>query len=411
MFLSIYFYPAMRLALLILIMLPALGWSQQTISGKVLDAASHLPVPGTSVFLNNTSRGTMTDNAGNFQITNVPEGKHELVVSSIGYETRVYSFRHEQLPLHLEIELKIKVRELEEVKVEPYEDAPWDKWGKAFISNFIGLTSNADRCKIRNTEDIRMRYYRNSNRLTAWADKPLIIENKALGYTISYQLEHFEIKFGEGASIYLGYPLFEVNGHGKFKEQRQETYNGSMMHFIRSLYRDSLEQNGFQVRRMHLVPNHEKSRVRYVYGPTSFIVLNPRDVQNRKPEKEIPRDSLAYYKKVLQQPDFLEIFGEKQLTADSLVIKNDGPYKLVYFPNYLAITYMNEMEEKEYARTRKGGAKPGKQYSIITMTGSGGVWIEANGNYFDPREIFSLGYWGWSDKMADNLPLDYSQKQ
>jgi hypothetical protein len=401
----------MSRALLIFILFPVFAWSQQTISGKVVDATSRLPIPGTSVFINNTSRGTMTDNAGNFQLTNVPTGKHELIISSIGYETRVFSFRDEQLPLQMEIELKIRVRELEEVKVEPYEDASWDKWGKVFIANFIGLTSNAERCKIRNTEDIRMRYYRNSNRLTAWADKPIIIENKALGYTITYRLEHFETRFSESSSIYLGYPLFEDFGSGKYQNQRQETYNGSMMHFIRSLYRDSLEQNGFQVRRMHLVPNDEKSRVRYVYRPTSFIVLNSRDMQNRKPEKEIPRDSLAYYKKILQQPDFLEIFGEKQLTADSLVIKNEGPYKLVYFPNYLAITYMNETEEKEYARTRKGGAKPGKQYSIIKMTGSGGVWIEANGNYFDPREIFSYGYWGWADKMADNLPLDYNPEQ
>ena len=35
------------------------------------------------------------------------------------------------------------------------------------------------------------------------------------------------------------------------------------------------------------------------------------------------------------------------------------------------------------------------------------IKIFANGAYYDGTNLMSSGYWGWSEKMANLLPLDY----
>ena len=111
--------------------------------------------------------------------------------------------------MQLKIYLEPKATELEAVIVEPYEKDGWEKWGKFFIENFIGTTDAAKLCKIRNYKTLRFRHSKKKNILTAVADEPLIIENRELGYRITYQLEDFTYDFNENTLFYLGYTLFE----------------------------------------------------------------------------------------------------------------------------------------------------------------------------------------------------------
>ncbi len=55
------------------------------IEGKVTDAVSGAPLPGTSITIAGTTLGAAADNRGNYSITNVPVGSHELTASFIGY--------------------------------------------------------------------------------------------------------------------------------------------------------------------------------------------------------------------------------------------------------------------------------------------------------------------------------------
>ncbi len=56
-----------------------------TIQGRVLSQNEGLPF--VSVYLKNTNLGTTTDDHGNFKISNVTSGKHEIIASFIGYRT------------------------------------------------------------------------------------------------------------------------------------------------------------------------------------------------------------------------------------------------------------------------------------------------------------------------------------
>ncbi len=58
-----------------------------TLSGSVRDSATGKPIPGVSVFLNSTSKGTVTHDDGNFALYDIPPGRYQIIVSAIGYAT------------------------------------------------------------------------------------------------------------------------------------------------------------------------------------------------------------------------------------------------------------------------------------------------------------------------------------
>jgi hypothetical protein len=408
-------------------------FSQRTIKGKVV-TADNVPVPGSSVFISNTSTGTTSDKNGSFELDNVPVGKHDLIISSIGYETNVYSFSAEQLPLQLKVVMQLKVKELQNVLVEPSVEEGWNTWGKLFTENFIGSTPNALNCKIKNEKAIKFRHFKKSGRLIAYCDEPIILENKALGYIIHYQMEDFEVNFKQRSSAFAGYPFFEEIDkkrkglQNKWQQRRDKAYYGSMMHFMRSLYTDSLSQQGFEVRRMVKVPNTEKERVKQIYkasggtlfrGKTGTVtmssnlgkpgIVSPRNLLNQSNVTDsVSYDSIAYYRKIMDQEDFKEIYGRELLTPDSIIVKTEGKYKIIFFPDYLYITYKKEFEDIEYITFSGENRGPTFQRSYIWLTNTGGVLVDENGSYFPPQSVFSMAYWGWNEKMSDLLPIDYS---
>jgi hypothetical protein len=395
-------------AIFLLLLAPIFGVHAQ-IKGRVVTATMGSAVPGSSVFISNSSIGTTADKDGYFELSRVPAGKNELVVSSVGYETSVYSFSAEQLPLQLRIELTLKVRELANVTVEPSVEEGWNKWGAMFTSNFVGLTPNARSCKIKNEDAIRFRYFKNSNRVIAYSDEPIILENKALGYRIKYQLEEFEVNFKTQTSLFSGFPFFEEMEDGKeirkkWKRSRDKAYFGSMMHFMWCLYHDSLSQHGFEVRRMVRMPNTEKQRVMKIY----------RDLHNSKKPggaraglAALPKDSLQYYERISRQREVIDIYAKEILNSDSLVARQENAYKIMYFPDYLFVTYKNESEHPDYILFHHESRSPGYQRSYLTLQNNHEIIIDMNGGYYPPQEIITSAYWGWSEKMADCLPIDY----
>lgn len=403
--------------ILICILLSLNSFAQPTIKGRVVNELTGAPIPGSSVFISNTSKGTVTDSEGRFELTDVPSGKHELVISSIGYETNVFSFTDQKLPLQLKVELKIKVKEMDNVILEPSVEEGWDKWGKMFNEYFIGTANNASQCKIKNTGDIKFRYYKKANKVIAYSDVPIIMENDALGYVIHYQLENFEVNYSERTSFFLGYPLFEdqqkkENPKQKWVERRKEAYKGSVTHFMYSVYHNRLLDEGFEVRRMVRQPNLEKIRVKSIYkGPGVMYRTNSKTGETVMDLSDgvlgLSKDSVSYYQKVLHQPDYTDIYGKDLLTGDSLIVKTEGEFKAMYFDHFLSITYKNELESKKYLQLTMENRKPGFQRSLVFILTENILSLDKSGNYYNPQDFLTTGYWGWSEKMADLLPLDY----
>lgn len=63
----------------------------QTIRGRITDINTEKPLAGANITLKNTTLGTQTDEKGYFRLANVSLGRHQLEISSVGFETQTIS--------------------------------------------------------------------------------------------------------------------------------------------------------------------------------------------------------------------------------------------------------------------------------------------------------------------------------
>jgi hypothetical protein len=357
-----------------------------TLSGSVKDSTTGKPLAGVSVFLNSTSKGTVTRPDGSFVLPGIPAGRYELIISAIGYETFVTEFSSRNLPREIKVTLHIKANELAAVVVEPYMKDGWKRFGKFFLDNFIGTTENASSCKIKNKEVLRFHYYLKSRRMSVTAVEPLIIENKALGYDLEYRLESFVWDETTHIISYYGYPFFremtatDPAQQQKWEHNRQYAYLGSFMHFMRSLYKGRLQQDGFIVEHEIEVPNLEKQRVKASYSPT----VTKTD--------SIPIDTLHHYWEILREPDF---FIQKVRTYDGLLTISPDQTRTFFFIDDFTVIFGNG---------HLGIAYNESAIRLMTQTP---IAIEENGSYYPAQEVLTLGHWSQTEKMANLLPRDF----
>lgn len=380
--------------------------AQKVLKGVVLDGEKNSPVPNASVFLNTTSVGTMTDAQGNFTLP-LPSGKYELIVSSVGYETYNQTINTNELSDFITIKLRIKSALMQTVVVEPYEKDGWKKWGQFFLENFIGTSANAKNCPIKNTGAIHFRHSKKTNELLAFADEPLIIENKALGYTIRYQLESFSYNFKSHYLLYTGYPFFQQMKGGSAKQKRweknrSEAYFGSLMHFMRAVYRNKIVEEGFEVRSLEKIPNTEKQRVRAAYSSNKQSVKSASGVIT---VTTINKDTSDYYDRILRQEDYKDVIGRNLLSGDSVAYAVDSVTAALEFKNYLLVIYKNMVAPAEYRQQFPKASAA--MMSEIILINQQPIEIQGNGSYYNPVDLMSSGYWAWSEKIAMMLPYDY----
>ena len=359
-----------------------------SLTGTVADSTSGAPLAGVSVFLNNTSRGTTTGNSGAFRLE-IPKGAYQLVFSAIGYATLVVDINGSHLPSALHLLMHPKATELTAVTVEPYDKHGWSKWGKFFIESFIGTGENAADCKLKNHEVLRFYYSRRTNRLSVTATEPLHIENNALGYNLTYQLEGFKADFSTKLVQYFGYPYFQPMTATKedrekgWEFKRKQAYAGSMLHFMRSLYTGHTITEGFLVEKEVTGRNEEKHRVKEVYRP---------DFQ--KPGN-FSMDTLHYFWDVLRQPDI--ITWKVVVPPDSILTIGADSSRDMFFTTPVIVLY--GVREKN-----TGGELKTSGLQLVTPRP---LKVEENGSYYPPQEVLDTGYWALTEKIANLLPVDY----
>lgn len=383
--------------------------AQHQLSGSVTDAVSKAPIASANVYLANSSVGTVTDEKGRFYIRNFPSGRYDLVVSCIGYQPQIISLNASQLPASLPVALQPKVEELQEVVVEPYEKNGWEKWGQFFMDNFIGTHAFAKSCSFRNSKIVKFRFSKKKNTLEAFADDQLVIENRALGYLLKFDLVNFEYNFSTRILIYRVYPFFtELPARRerlkkRWERNRQEVYEGSVMHFMRSLYRNRLIENHFEVRKLIKISPEEKNRIRLILR--SNLTAH---TTNRETDSGIIRpDSMNYYRMVMNQPESLNILVNTVLPSDSIAYGIDSTTAGLRFSGYLQVTYPLKKTPPEYKPYLPRGVEYTSQTSEIYMRTDQPIAVLANGSYFPPIDLITVGYWSWSEKISTLLPNDY----
>ena len=231
----------------LLFLLTAVSVSAQTVSGTVADGDG-TPLPGASVYLSGTTRGDATDTDGRYEIADVPPGAYRLVASMVGFEPATQDIVvRAGADLEVALVLEAVPVTLGSVEVEAERDGRWQRRFAQFRRALIGESSRADSTRILNPEVLSFRSRWGT--LRAQASAPLVIENRALGYRLVYDLHVFEggatsIRYDGDERFHELEPCSDLEA-ARWRTARLEAYRGSLPHLLRSLLAGTAEDEGF----------------------------------------------------------------------------------------------------------------------------------------------------------------------
>ena len=377
--------------------------AQFTLKGKVTNKQTGANLASVSIYINNSVKGTATNNVGEYELQNINVAQFDIVASCIGYETFSATITSKDLLQAYDIKLNPKSAELQAVIVQTYDKSGWKNWGKIFTEEIIGKMPYASDCEIKNHEVVKFVYNKKEQTLVAFADEPLIIINKYLGYELRYDMQTFVTNFSTKIMNYEGYPFF-VNLAGsekkikKWKTNRKYAYEGSVLHFMRSIFRNTITQEGFTIRVLKRYANAEKIRVRKVYK--DLIVKENGSITIKK------TDSLDYYQKILQQSDSIDFVSAIPINADSIAYAENKTTAGISFNNHLQITH-NSIKQVPYKKTFEITYEKEHPVSIICIRNDTDIFVFANGTYINPSSLLNEGYWAYSERLCNLLPIDY----
>ena len=230
----------------------------QTLSGKVFDIKTKQPLMAVSIYFDNTTIGTTTDEFGNFNIEYSDAIQSNLIISYLGYETVIVSdYRSKS---NITVKLKEALNQLNEVVVYADDGLSRKQKIKLFRKQFLGFSKFSKSCRILNEEDLILRYNKKDNTLTVSAKKPVLVKNRSLQYEITYDIVDFEIafryvdpkldKYSIQSVLYTGTAFYkDLNTTNKrsISVNREKSFKGSVQHFMRSLFDKNLRKEGFDI--------------------------------------------------------------------------------------------------------------------------------------------------------------------
>jgi hypothetical protein len=394
----------MRLGLLILfILIGYFAGGQNVVSGVITDETTGEPIAFANVFFANTRIGVSSDVDGKFTLEGFPSGKYDLTIAYVGYTTYQQALEFNNSTLRVTVSLKTAEVRLREVEVKA-DTTGWARNFVTFKKYFLGETKNAKSCTILNPKSIHLYFDRTTNVLVAHAREAIQMENRALGFQLSYYLIQFELDFKTRRILVFGIPAFQnlvsdkQNLQRSWEKERLRAYQGSMIHFMRALRTQTLADQGFSVKKLYRIPNPDRL-------PQAIIKKKISDLRSKMKSQGIimvgKDDSLRYYMEMNSRPALVDSLAPDRLKESEIM-------NAMHETNYtglLSVEFKKEKEESGYLPV-VGRQKARWQSSVIHFLAAP-LRLYENGYYEDARNIFVEDYWAWSEKMADLFPLDY----
>lgn len=336
-----------------------------TVKGRIIDAKTFKPLAFATVYMNQTTIGTVTNDQGDFNMQNVPVGRYDLVVSYVGYQP--YQSRvtvNDSIPVTMSIKMIVSTTNLDEVLVRGKKDAQWNALYDKFRRQFFGVSPYTADCKILNPWVLDFSEDRNGI-LSAKASLPVEIENLGLGYTITCTLKEFQ----------AGTNLYRISGTYRFTEaatfdstlsalwhsRREDVYHGSPRHLFKSIIDHRAVEEGFDL-------YVDKSNNPEVVRNSSFLT-NLNVTLKALPPNEIVEGGKAPGQYVIKLPSRTEVHYLRR-PAQAKIYRN--------IPHPI---------------------------SWIEVAG-GSVEVNPAGIVMNPNHVVVLGAMGEA-RIAEVLPLDY----
>ncbi|MDB4924582.1 carboxypeptidase-like regulatory domain-containing protein [Mucilaginibacter sp.] len=393
----------MRLSWLVLLLFlwPVLTRAQnENITGKVIGKETKSPVSRASVFLSNSSFGTITSADGSFSLSKIRPGQYTLVVTAIGFTDYTKTVLVADEPIKLNIEMEPKVIQLREVVISGNK-SDWKRNYEQFKREFIGTDENAKNCEVINPSILNITYHKTQQVLEVDADQFLVVENRGLGYRVKFLLKNFKSDKIAGNISYEGQRLFEeLPGNEAQKKRwrinRDLAYYGSPMHFYRALYTDKLKEEGFDVRKLTRYPNTDRPSDEVIHRKIEmFTSLRRGDSVNHY--IELSNLSKYAHERIATVPwASFELLRSTQET---------GIYAITY-PNYLYVIYTKKRDETNFKDIYRPLDMPNYEISVCTLFNSPPYSLfDKNGVVVGESPLYE-GTWS-KLRLSELLPVDY----
>lgn len=312
-------------------------FGQQTIlKGKINDAQSKEGLPACNIYINNTTIGTNTDHEGNFGISYFAEREFELVITYVGYVSqRMKIMPNPKEVINLSIFLEPSDFQLTEVQVKAKRDKKWEKQLKRFQLSFLGESEFAENCEIQNPWVID--FEEDNEGLKARANQPIKINNKLLGYDLSFDLNSFfvsKIAYKISATVqFIEKEPISKTEIKRWLENRAIAYKKSQNYFFKSLIENKLTENGFLIYedKPGSVPNANRSNL--------FRLELGKSVIEKKAIELLKEGSNLGLKRILIN-NTLEIHNEK--LESTLKTYDDTPHAVSWMQTNIGEVIVNK---------------------------------------------------------------------
>jgi hypothetical protein len=332
-----------------------------SVSGIVKDAGGET-LPAATIFLDGSEKKTYTNDKGEFILSGLSPGTYQLTVHFVGYKASKQNVIIQDKSAKVNVTLESSSTALKEVVIT--NSVSRNKYLQIFLKNFLGETDNGKSCIILNPEIIK--FSEQSVFVIGKTYDFLEIENRNLGYRIKYLLRDFRINRATLIASYTGECIFEdLKGSEEevntWKENRKSAYLGSLMHFLRSLYRNNTDKEGF-----------------FFYP----ILSTTQEIDTRRWSAE----------NIAEHPD-----------SNFLAIKFSGRLYVVY-NNQTDTASSGKIEEERITKALRD-----KTGSIIELYLKKAT-VDAKGSLVDYRSFLVRDFWG-NRRMGDQLPFEYTPEE
>lgn len=343
--------------------------AQHVLSGKTLNDRNGSPISGVSIYFNNTSIGTLSNETGDFTLPGAIEG--ELIISSVGFERIIYKVGKEELGKRsFTFRLQPKEAILQDIMIMP--DATRKKYLQLFRENFLGITEEADNSKITNMGAIYfVKPPGDKNGIIALSDTPLHIINRELGYNIQFDLGEFYFNEKSGITSFYGFTRYdEMRNKRRWQKNRRRAYYGSTVHFFRSLISNRLAEEGYSIYKV------QEDSIKQTGTSIS--------IGSKTMSMAIPVKATDIVKKDSSSGMYAASWGKK-----------------------LMVQYHKKPAGRDYLarKVMVSGALPNGFRSYLN-TEEKAVLIDENGLLENPLVVFFSGFWIY-EKAANLLPYNY----
>ena len=226
----------------------AAAQQERYVSGRITDAENAEPITGASVFFDNTTAGISTDLEGRYRLKIPGEGSYRLTISHVGYQTAFMDI----VPgtASTVFDAALQANQMEEVTVSVRV-----RFRRNDINLFWRtiLGKNPSRRTIQATNPETVYYYYNPETqiLKVTCREPLQIVNYETGYHIHYVLNRFTHDYNTGITDWDYQSAFtelqpdNLRQKDNWDKSRKSVYDISLTKFIKSLYNNSLMDDGF----------------------------------------------------------------------------------------------------------------------------------------------------------------------